>query len=376
MTEVLESRILDWIATELPKIQAAKHRKAPALEIKDNDVTARDVLLGLRGKDMLWWEGSTIDPLKGLVFRGGYDLHSLNQELNKKTRCMNIDAQSPIEGLMWLLLTGELPNKREVDLMQGLVCFRGRERGRGREKDSRCLAVAKKAIDAMSEGVPVLTRMAVGVLAMGESSAHREGLTGLTNTSNTNTHTHTHDSTSNTNNTSTNNTSTNNTSTNNTSTNINTNTNNTSTNKGGVDKAKLWSRTLNDVLLIWRMLPAIAGHIARTTVSGGSSGSSSSSSSSSSSRTSGSSGDSGIKVKGSITGDDEEEDHREDHTYNSDVYSDDKVNDNDNDYASIVADELCPKADTASRVRTSRFMRLYLRTHAGKLIYVYVCVYV
>jgi len=73
-------------------------------------VTVDMCIGGMRGIPGLLWETSLLDPEEGIRFRG-YSIPELQATLPSAK-----EGGEPLpEGLLWLLLTGEVPNKAQVD---------------------------------------------------------------------------------------------------------------------------------------------------------------------------------------------------------------------------------------------------------------------
>ncbi|CAG8518424.1 11981_t:CDS:2 [Gigaspora rosea] len=67
---------------------------------------------GMRGIKGLIWEGSVLDPDEGIRFRG-YTINECRELLPKAD-----DGEEPLpEGLLWLLITGEIPSKEQVQAL-------------------------------------------------------------------------------------------------------------------------------------------------------------------------------------------------------------------------------------------------------------------
>ena len=75
-----------------------------------DEVKLRQVLGGARGIKMMLWETSSLDPVKGIRFRG-YSIPELREHLPKVS-----GGKEPLpEGLFWLMLVGEIPTKEQTD---------------------------------------------------------------------------------------------------------------------------------------------------------------------------------------------------------------------------------------------------------------------
>lgn len=76
---------------------------------KIGEITVAQVIGGMRGMPGMLYETSKLHPTEGIEYRG-YDLFKI-RELAPKT----IPGGQPIpEGVLWLLLTGEFPNDKEI----------------------------------------------------------------------------------------------------------------------------------------------------------------------------------------------------------------------------------------------------------------------
>jgi citrate synthase len=77
------------------------------------EVTVDQAIGGARGVKCMIWETSLLDAEEGIRFRG-YTIPELQQLLPDYTGG-NSDAYEPLpEGLLWLLLTGEIPTSTQV----------------------------------------------------------------------------------------------------------------------------------------------------------------------------------------------------------------------------------------------------------------------
>lgn len=75
------------------------------------EVTVDQVIGGARGVKCMLWEPSNLDPNEGIRFRG-YTIPECQKILPKFS---GDDGEPLLESLFWLLLTGEVPTKAEVD---------------------------------------------------------------------------------------------------------------------------------------------------------------------------------------------------------------------------------------------------------------------
>ncbi len=73
------------------------------------EVNLKQILTGARGVKMMVWETSSLDPQKGIRFRG-YSIPELRTLLPK----LPGDKEPLPEGLFWLMLVGEIPTDEQV----------------------------------------------------------------------------------------------------------------------------------------------------------------------------------------------------------------------------------------------------------------------
>lgn len=87
---------------------------------KIGDITVAQVIGGMRGMPGMLYETSKLHPTEGIEYRG-YDLFKI-RELAPKT----VPGGQPIpEGVLWLLLTGEFPNEKEITDFKEEIFKRG-----------------------------------------------------------------------------------------------------------------------------------------------------------------------------------------------------------------------------------------------------------
>ncbi|TDH68232.1 hypothetical protein CCR75_004496 [Bremia lactucae] len=99
------STLLDELKKQVPKRQEAlKKLKAEHGHKSLGEVTVDQTLGGARGIKSLLWETSLLDAEEGIRFRG-HTIPNLQQCLPKIEK----DGEPLPEGLLWLLMTGEVP---------------------------------------------------------------------------------------------------------------------------------------------------------------------------------------------------------------------------------------------------------------------------
>ena len=103
--------IKDSLAATIPGQQERlKKIKAAHGDKSLGEVTVNMAMGGMRGITGMLWETSLLDAEEGIRFRG-----FTIPELQKKLPAAISGGQPLPEGLLWLLLTGNLPTKAQVD---------------------------------------------------------------------------------------------------------------------------------------------------------------------------------------------------------------------------------------------------------------------
>jgi citrate synthase len=69
--------------------------------------------MGMREMPAMFYEGSQLDPMSGITFRG----HSIPEVAKKSQKAPGGHEPLP-ESMMYLLMTGEFPNKEQFDDLQ------------------------------------------------------------------------------------------------------------------------------------------------------------------------------------------------------------------------------------------------------------------
>lgn len=143
----LHSQLKELIPEQQERLKKLKSEHG---KVQLGNITVDMVIGGMRGMTGLLWETSLLDPDEGIRFRG-----------LSIPECQNVlpaakpDGEPLPEGLLWLLLTGKVPNKDQVDALS---------------KDLRARAVVPdyvyKAIDALPVTAHPMTQFASGVMAL------------------------------------------------------------------------------------------------------------------------------------------------------------------------------------------------------------------
>ncbi|CAN1190318.1 Pentatricopeptide repeat-containing protein At2g22070 [Linum perenne] len=113
-------------------------------------ITTDMVIGGMRGMVGLLWETSLLDPEEGIRFRG-----LSIPECQKVLPAASPDGEPLPEGLLWLLLTGKVPSKEQVNGLSKEL------RDRAKVPD-----YAFKAIDALPVSAHPMTQFTTGVMAL------------------------------------------------------------------------------------------------------------------------------------------------------------------------------------------------------------------
>ncbi|KAJ0443861.1 Citrate synthase [Helianthus annuus] len=119
-------------------------------KVQLGNITVDMVLGGMRGMTGLLWETSLLDPDEGIRFRG-----LSIPECQKVLPAVKPGGEPLPEGLLWLLLTGKVPSKEQVDALSSEL------RSRATIPDH-----VYKAIDALPITAHPMTQFTTGVMAL------------------------------------------------------------------------------------------------------------------------------------------------------------------------------------------------------------------
>lgn len=121
---------------------------------------------GMRGVMGMVYEPSLLDPQKGIRFRG-LSIPECQQRLPKAAG----GSEMLPEGMLWLLLTGEIPTEKQVYALSAHLHERA---------DKEAIAAAQKAVAALPRNAHPMTRFTVGIMALQTFSkfhhAYEEGV--------------------------------------------------------------------------------------------------------------------------------------------------------------------------------------------------------
>ncbi|KAJ0988126.1 hypothetical protein J5N97_006482 [Dioscorea zingiberensis] len=143
----LRSQLKDQIPEQQERLKKIKSEYG---KVQLGNITVDMVIGGMRGMTGLLWETSLLDPDEGIRFRG------LSIPECQKLLPAAIPGGEPLpEGLLWLLLTGKVPSKEQVDALS-------------KELQSRSAVPdhVYKAIDALPVTAHPMTQFASGVMAL------------------------------------------------------------------------------------------------------------------------------------------------------------------------------------------------------------------
>ncbi|GBF96851.1 citrate synthase [Raphidocelis subcapitata] len=139
------------LAAAIPAEQARLKKIKTELGAKSlGEVTVDQAIGGMRGIPSMLWETSLLDAEEGIRFRG----HNI-PELQSKLPAAKPGGQPLPEGLLWLLLTGQIPTKAQVDSVS---------------EELRRRSALPKYVTRVLEELPrethPMTQLAAGILAL------------------------------------------------------------------------------------------------------------------------------------------------------------------------------------------------------------------
>jgi len=121
---------------------------------KVGEVNLTQVFGGMRGVKSMIWDTSQLDPIEGIRFRG-YNIPQLRELLPKIE-----GGKEPLpEGLFWLMLTGDLPTKEQVDWLSDEW-----------EKRATVPAHTFAVLDALDPGTHPMTQFSMAIVSMQSES--------------------------------------------------------------------------------------------------------------------------------------------------------------------------------------------------------------
>uniref|UniRef100_A0A0E0MG20 Citrate synthase n=1 Tax=Oryza punctata TaxID=4537 RepID=A0A0E0MG20_ORYPU len=143
----LKSQLQELIPEQQDRLKKLKSEHG---KVQLGNITVDMVLGGMRGMIGMLWETSLLDPEEGIRFRG------LSIPECQKVLPTAIKGGEPLpEGLLWLLLTGKVPTKEQVDALSKELVTRSSVPGH-----------VYKAIDALPVTAHPMTQFTTGVMAL------------------------------------------------------------------------------------------------------------------------------------------------------------------------------------------------------------------
>ncbi|KAF2319334.1 hypothetical protein GH714_014863 [Hevea brasiliensis] len=143
----LHSQLKELIPEQQERLNKIKTEHG---KVQLGNITVDMVLGGMRGMTGLLWETSLLDPDEGIRFRG-----LSIPECQKLLPGAKPGGEPLPEGLLWLLLTGKVPSKEQVDALSKEL------RDRATVPD-----YVYKAIDALPVSAHPMTQFGSGVMAL------------------------------------------------------------------------------------------------------------------------------------------------------------------------------------------------------------------
>uniref|UniRef100_A0A6N2KKM5 Citrate synthase n=1 Tax=Salix viminalis TaxID=40686 RepID=A0A6N2KKM5_SALVM len=143
----LHSQLKEMIPEQQERLKKLKSEHG---KVQLGNITVDMVLGGMRGMTGLLWQTSLLDPDEGIRFRG-----MSIPECQKLLPAAKPGGEPLPEGLLWLLLTGKVPTKEQVNALSKEL------RDRASVPD-----YVFKAIDALPITAHPMTQFATGVMAL------------------------------------------------------------------------------------------------------------------------------------------------------------------------------------------------------------------
>ncbi|RLM79971.1 citrate synthase 4, mitochondrial-like isoform X2 [Panicum miliaceum] len=143
----LKSQLQELIPEQQDRLKKLKSEHG---KVQLGNINVDMVLGGMRGMIGMLWETSLLDPEEGIRFRG------LSIPECQEVLPTAVKGGEPLpEGLLWLLLTGKVPTKEQVDALSKELLVR-----------SSVPAHVYKAIDALPVTAHPMTQFTTGVMAL------------------------------------------------------------------------------------------------------------------------------------------------------------------------------------------------------------------
>jgi citrate synthase len=146
-TTDLRSRLEELVPQERERLKEIKSKYG---KVSLGDTTVDMAIGGMRGIKGMLWETSLLDPEEGIRFRG-----LSIPECQAKLPGAKKGGEPLPEGFLWLLATGELPNKEQVDAVT--ADLRSRSKVPGHVFD---------VINALPKTAHPMTQFTAGIMAL------------------------------------------------------------------------------------------------------------------------------------------------------------------------------------------------------------------
>jgi len=151
-SSLLKQRLIEL----MPEKQAAlkKLKTEHGAKIVDK-VTIDQLIGGARSIKCMLWETSQLDAMEGIRFRG-LTIPELQEKLPTHSGVGSVTKEEPIpEGMLWLLLTGEVPTKEQADSVTAELHSR-----------AKLPAHVESMIRSFPEGMHPMTQLSSAILAL------------------------------------------------------------------------------------------------------------------------------------------------------------------------------------------------------------------
>eukprot|EP00887_Chlorella_sp_A99_P005878 scaffold1.g5878.t1 len=168
------SELRNVLAEKIPAEQErVKKLRKDCGSKKLGEVTVEQAIGGMRGIPAMLWETSLLDPDEGIRFRlgdgvlsdWGYSIPELQDKLPAA-----VDGGEPIpEGLLWLLLTGDVPTREQAQAVTEMLRERSKARAAlraGRRGVQWMPDHVIQVLKSLPEDTHPMTQFAAGVLAL------------------------------------------------------------------------------------------------------------------------------------------------------------------------------------------------------------------
>ncbi|ETV94833.1 citrate (Si)-synthase, eukaryotic [Aphanomyces invadans] len=151
--------LYDVLKEQIPRRQEAlKKLKAEHGNKSLGNVTVDQCIGGARDVKCMLWETSLLDSEEGIRFRG----HTI-PDLQKKLPTYIEGGEPMPEGLIWLLLTGDIPTREQVDSLTKELHAR-----------SKIPAHVKQMLCDLPKGTHPMTQFSIAVMAMNTESVFQK----------------------------------------------------------------------------------------------------------------------------------------------------------------------------------------------------------